>query len=55
MDIRLTVMINQPIWNDKDILKFSSVAAVIGCAIGFLLGYEAAWKPIVNCFRPLIG
>jgi hypothetical protein len=49
-------MTNETIWNDKDLLKVGSFAAVIGCAIGFVLGYEAAWTPaIINCFRPLIG
>ena len=46
---------NEAIWRDSDLLKFSLIAAAIGFAIGFLFGYEAAWKPIVNCFRPLIG
>lgn len=45
----------QPVWHDRDLYKFGAVCAVIGFAVGFLAGYEAAWRPVVTTFRPLIG
>ena len=43
------------IWSDRDLLKFSVIAAGIGFVVGVLAGFEWAWRPVVNCFRPLIG
>lgn len=45
----------QPIWHDKDLYKFGAICAVIGFAVGFLFGYEWAWKPVVQTFKPLVG
>lgn len=45
----------QPIWHDRDLYKFAAIAAGIGFIVGFIVGYEAAWRPVVDCFRPLIG
>ena len=45
----------QPLWHDKDLYKFGAGAAIIGFVIGVLMGYEWAFKPIANCFRPLVG
>lgn len=45
----------RPLWYDRDLIKVGLVAIVLGFAIGFLVGYESALKPIVNCFKPLIG
>lgn len=46
---------DRPLWSDIDLVKFSAVVVVISFALGFLAGYEASWRPIVDCFRPLIG
>ncbi len=43
------------IWSDRDLLKFSVIAAVMGFVVGVLVGFEWAWRPVVNCFRPLVG
>ncbi len=43
------------IWSDRDLLKFSGIAAVMGFVVGVLVGFEWAWRPVVNCFRPLVG
>lgn len=45
----------QPIWHDRDLYRFGAVCAVIAFAIGLLVGYEAAWRPVITTFRPLIG
>lgn len=52
---KLKTEYNQPLWSDVDLVKFSAIAMVFSFAIGFLVGYESAWRPIVNCFRPLMG
>lgn len=46
---------NQPIWHDKDLYKALAIGAVVGFVIGFIVGFEAAWKPVIQTFRPLIG
>lgn len=43
------------IWSDRDLLKFSLIGAGLGFVLGVLVGFEWAWQPVVNCFRPLIG
>ena len=48
-------MENQPVWHDQDLFKFTAIAAVVGFAVGFLFGYEAAWQPVVTVFKPLVG
>lgn len=45
----------QPIWTDKDLYKSAAIGAVVGFVIGFIVGYEAAWKPVIQTFRPLVG
>ena len=46
---------NQALWNDKDLAVSAIVGVGIGFVIGLTFGYEWAWRPVVNCFRPLIG
>lgn len=46
---------NQPIYREKDLYKSLAIGAVVGFVIGFIVGYEAAWKPVIQTFRPLIG
>jgi hypothetical protein len=41
------------IWSNRDLLKFSAIGAVAGFVIGVVVGFE--WRPVVNCFRPLVG
>lgn len=31
----------QPIWHDKDVVKFVAIALIVGGAIGFAFGYSA--------------
>ncbi len=45
----------QPIWTDRDLYKSIAIGAVVGFVIGFVVGYEAAWKPVIQTFRPLMG
>jgi hypothetical protein len=45
----------QPIWHDRDLYKALAIGAVVGFVIGFIVGFEAAWRPIIQTFRPLIG
>jgi len=45
----------QPIWHDRDMFKSLMFGVGIGFVIGVVVGYEWAFKPIVNCFKPLIG
>lgn len=45
----------QPIWYDSDLYKALALGAVIGFVIGFIFGFEAAWKPVIQTFRPLVG
>lgn len=46
---------NLAIWNDTDLLKFAIIAFAFGMLVGTGVGYEWAWKPVVNCFKPLVG
>jgi polyferredoxin len=48
---------NQPqaIWNDIDMIRSALVGAAIGLVVGIVIGYEWAWQPVVNTFKPLIG
>ena len=43
------------IWSDRDLAKFSAIALGIGFIIGVVVGFEWAWKPVIDCFRPLVG
>jgi hypothetical protein len=43
------------IWYDSDMAKAALVGVAIGLIIGIAIGYEWAWQPVVNTFRPLIG
>lgn len=45
----------QAIWNDIDLIKGGLVGAAIGLVVGIGIGYEWAWQPVVNTFKPLIG
>jgi uncharacterized membrane protein (Fun14 family) len=49
-----TIM-NQALWNDKDLAVGVIVGVGIGFVVGLAFGYEWAWRPVVNCIRPLIG
>ena len=46
---------SQPIWKDSDLIRIGIIAGVIGFAIGVVVGFEWAWRPVVNCFKPLTG
>ena len=46
---------SQPIWHDSDLYKSLAIGAVVGFVVGFVVGYEAAWRPVIQTFRPLIG
>ena len=45
----------QQIWTDRDLLKFSVCAGIIGFAVGVCIGYEWAWRPFATTFKPLVG
>jgi ElaB/YqjD/DUF883 family membrane-anchored ribosome-binding protein len=45
----------QPIYTVKDSYKFIAIGAVVGFIVGLVVGYEWAWRPAVQTFRPLIG
>ena len=45
----------QAIWNDLDLIKASLIGSTIGLVVGIVIGYEWAWQPVVNTFKPLIG
>lgn len=45
----------QPIWHDRDLYKAAIIGSIIGFLIGVIVGYEWAWQPAVQLFRPLIG
>jgi hypothetical protein len=45
----------QTIWNDIDLIKAGVVGSALGLVVGIAIGYEWAWQPVVNTFRPLIG
>jgi len=46
---------NQPIWHDRDIYKAVGIGVVIGFLVGLIVGYEWAWRPVVQTFKPLVG
>lgn len=41
---------SQPIWHDKDLFKAGLVGAGIGFFIGVVVGFEWAWRPVVQTF-----
>jgi hypothetical protein len=43
------------IWNSFDLIKAALVGSIIGLIAGLITGYQWAWQPVVNTFRPLIG
>ena len=45
----------RPIWHDSDMLKAAAVAGVIGFVVGIIVGYEWAWRPVIQTFKPLVG
>ena len=45
----------QPIWHDRDLYKAMAVGAVLGFAVGFLLGFEWAWRPVTTTVNYLVG
>jgi hypothetical protein len=45
----------QAIWNDRDLIKDVVCGSIIGFIVGVIVGYNWAWQPVVNTFRPLIG
>jgi hypothetical protein len=45
----------QPIWRDSDMIKAAAIAGMIGFVVGVIVGYEWAWKPAVQIFKPLMG
>jgi hypothetical protein len=45
----------QAIWNDIDLIKAVLFGAGMGLIVGVGIGYEWAWRPVVNTFKPLIG
>jgi hypothetical protein len=46
---------SQPIWNNADMIKAAAIAGVIGFMIGVIVGYDWAWAPVTQTFKPLIG
>ncbi len=46
---------NQPIWHDSDLYKSLAIGAVVGFVVGVIVGYEWAWQPAIQTFRPLVG
>lgn len=46
---------SQPIYHDKDLVKAGLVGAGIGFFIGVIVGFEWAWRPVVDTFKPLVG
>ena len=45
----------QPVWHDSDMWRAGLTGAAIGFVIGVVVGFEWAWRPVVENFRPLIG
>jgi hypothetical protein len=35
--------------------KAALVGIAIGFVIGVIVGYDWAWRPVVNTFKPLVG
>jgi polyferredoxin len=48
-------MKRQPIWNDKDLYKATAIGIIIGFLVGVVVGYEWAWRPVVQTVKPLVG
>ena len=46
---------SQPIWHNADMIKSAAIAGVIGFMVGVVVGYEWAWNPVIQTFKPLIG
>jgi len=46
---------SQPIWHNADMIKAAVIAGVIGFMIGVIVGYDWAWAPVTQTFKPLIG
>lgn len=45
----------QPLWHDRDLYRSLAIGAVLGFVIGVIVGYEWAWQPVIQTFRPLVG
>ena len=43
------------IWCDRDLIKIGLFGVTVGLVVGIAIGYEWAWRPVVNTFRPLVG
>jgi hypothetical protein len=43
------------IWHDRDLFRAGLVGVAIGLVVGIVIGYEWAWRPVVNTFKPLVG
>jgi hypothetical protein len=50
-----TYLKKQPVWHSADMIKSAAVAGAIGFIVGVIVGYEWAWKPVIQTFKPLIG
>lgn len=50
-----TYLKSQPIWHNTDMIKVVAIASVIGFIVGVIVGYEWAWKPVIQTVTPLIG
>jgi hypothetical protein len=46
---------SQPIWHNADMIKAAVIAGVIGFMVGIIVGYDWAWTPVTQTFKPLIG
>jgi hypothetical protein len=45
----------QPMWHDRDLYKAAAVGSIIGFAVGVLVGFEWAWRPVRTVIQPLVG
>jgi hypothetical protein len=46
---------SQPIWHNADMIKAAVIAGIIGFMVGVIVGYDWAWEPVTQTFKPLIG
>ena len=46
---------SQPLWHDRDLYKSLAIGVIVGFVIGLIVGYEWAWQPVIQTFRPLVG